>query len=157
MKCKNLKLRRKNYQIYYYCSQLKKEIGISECYNCTHKEYKEYKQLINRSYKQAKKEKKRFSIIYNDLTKCCVCGTKMGIELNEIFEGAYRQTSIKYGMVAPMCLTCHKRFHNDRLFNLNYKKNFQIQFEELYSHDLFINLFKQDYIYLYEKETRNKS
>ncbi len=152
MKCKSLKIRSKKYKSYYYCSILKREIKIDECYNCTHKEYKIYNPLKKRTYMQSKKEKDRFSIIYQDLTKCCVCGSKIGIELNEIFEGAYRQTSIKYGMVAPMCETCHKRFHNDRLFNLYYKKKFQTQFEKLYSHDLFISLFKQDYIYLYKKK-----
>ena len=151
MKCKYLKSRRKNYQLYYYCSMKKNKIDISECYNCTHKEFKIYNVLKKRTYKQSKKEKNRFSIIYSDLSKCAECSSKIGIELNEIYEGAYRQTSIKYGMVAPMCNRCHKRFHSDRLFSLKYKALFQIEFEKTYSHDEFMVIFKQNYIYLYEK------
>ena len=151
MKCKNFKIRHKKYKMYFYCTLLKKEIQDSDCVNCKEKEYKHYNALKNRTYKQSKKEKNRFSIIYHNLDKCCVCSSYT-TELNEVFEGAYRQTSIKYGMVMPLCRKCHKRFHDDRLFNLYYKKKFQIEFEKIYSHEEFMNIFKIDYIYLYKKE-----
>lgn len=159
MKCKHFKIRKKNNKkerkIYNYCSLLRKEISYFQCQECVGKEYKQYNTLKKRTYKQSKKEKERFSIIYQDLNKCCICGSNVAVELNEIYEGAYRQTSIKYGMVAPMCnkITCHKRFHNDKAFNLKYKVIFQKEFEKTHSHNEFIDIFKQDYIYLYEKET----
>lgn len=157
MKCKHFKTRKKDNKkerrIYNYCTLLKKEITYTNCTNCKFKEYKQCTILKKRTYKQAKKEKERFSIIYQELNKCCICGSETGVELNEIYEGAYRQTSIKYGMVAPMCnkITCHKRFHNDHLFNLKYKAMFQYKFQETHSKKEFIEIFKQDYIYLYKK------
>lgn len=107
--------------------------------------------MKKRSRKLNLKEKNRYSIIYQDLTKCAECGSKIGIEKNEVFEGAYRQTSIKFGMVVPLYQKCHKRFHSDRLFNLKYKSMLQKQFMKKHSLEEFISVFKQDYIYLYEK------
>lgn len=173
MKCKYFKTRKKDNKIerriYNYCSLLKEEITYSRCRECVNKEYhlpdaskmdKTYKlkqksPLKKRTSKQAKKEKNRFSIIYQDLKKCGYCGSEIAIELNEIFEGAYRQTSIKYGMVAPFCHKHHRRFHKNRLFNLKYKSMFQKEYEKTHTHNEFMDIFKQDYIYLYEKETNS--
>lgn len=161
-KCKNFKIRSKKYKRYCYCTLLKKEVPFS-CYKeCGYKEYKEYKKIRNRTYKQNKKEKERFSIIYQNFNKCAECGLEQGtfdtvnntyinISKNEVFEGAYRQLSIKYGMVCPFCQKCHDRFHNDVLFNLKYKVMFQKEYLKSHSIDEFIYAFKQDYIYKSEK------
>lgn len=158
MKCKYFKTRKKDNKrerrIYNYCALLREEITYSQCQECVNKEYKQCNVIKKRTSKQAKKEKNRFSIIYQDLKKCCICGSKTGVELNEIYEGAYRQTSIRLGMVAPFCHKHHQRFHNDRAFNLKYKSMFQREYEKTHTHNEFINVFKQDYIYLYEKENR---
>ncbi len=169
MKCKYFKTRKKDNKkerrIYNYCTLLKEEITYSQCRECVNKEYhlsnggkmdKTYKlkqktPLKKRTSKQVKKEKNRFSIIYQDLKNCCYCGSKDCVELNEVFEGAYRQTSIRLGMVAPFCHKHHQKFHNDRLFNLKYKTMFQKEYEKTHAHDEFMDIFKQDYIYLYEK------
>lgn len=167
MKCKYFKTRKKDNKrerrIYNYCTLLREEITRSNCCECVNKEYhfpdagkmeklKQKTPLKKRTSKQSKREKNRFSIIYQGLNKCCYCSSKTGIEKNEVFEGAYRQTSIKYGMVAPFCHKHHQKFHNDRLFNLKYKVLFQREYEKTHSHDEFMDIFKQDYIYLYEKE-----
>ena len=151
MNCKNLKYRIKKGQRYIYCKHKNQIITFSECRNCPYKEYKQYKPIKKRTYKQAKREKERFSIIYQDLSKCCVCGSIYGIELNEIYEGSYRQRSILYGMVNPLCNRCHKRFHNDSSFNLYFKVLFQKEFMKNHSLEEFINLFGQDYIYKQKK------
>lgn len=168
MKCKYFKTRKKDNKrerrIYNYCTLLKEEIIYSQCRECVNKEcdlpdvgkMKKLEQkspLRKRTSKQNKKEKNRFSIIYQDLNKCSKCGTEHFVELNEVFEGAYRQTSIRLGMVAPFCHKHHQLFHNDRLFNLKYKALFQREYEKMHSHNEFMGIFKQDYIYLYEKET----
>ena len=46
---------------------IKKEINYTNCTNCKFKEYKQCTALKKRTYKQAKKEKERFSIIYQEL------------------------------------------------------------------------------------------
>lgn len=150
MKCKHLRIRSKNYNKYGYCTKYKKEVPIF-CKKCNNIEYKQQKPMKSRTSKLAKAEKERFSIIYQDLTKCCNCDSKIGIEKNEVFEGAYRQLSIKLGMITPFCKQCHNLFHNDLIFNLTYKVMFQKEYMKTHSLEEFISLFKQDYIYKLEK------
>lgn len=155
MTCKYYKIRKKNNKkekrIYYYCSKQRKEINYIICKDCSYREDKEIKTIKQRTYKLTKAEKNRFSILYNQLDKCCICGNP-SVELNEVYEGAYRQLSIEYGMVIPLCNLHHKQFHNNRLFALYFKSLFQTEFEKTYSHEEFLKIFKQNYIYLYERE-----
>lgn len=152
--CKSFRQRRKQGKLYFYCVLKKQMITYEDCKGCPNKEYKQYKTLKQRTNKLAKREKNRYSIIYNDMTKCCECGSKIGIEKNEIFSGAYRQISITLGMVAPMCHTCHQRFHNDIMFNLKYKTMFQKEYMKTHSLDDFIKTFGKNYIYKLEQQKK---
>lgn len=148
MNCINFKIRTKKGKKYFYCTLKKKEVPFSCYQECDSKEYKTYNVIKKRTYKLAKTEKRRFSIIYHDLSKCCVngCMTPYNqIELNEVFEGAYRTRSIKYGAVCPMCKYHHNLFHTDNLFNLKYKIIFQKEFIKMYSLEWFIKTFGQNY------------
>ena len=145
MKCKHLKIRSKKYKKYFYCDILKKEIDISNCSYCKNKDYKTYKHIRKRSSNLVRREKHRYSRIYQDLAKCSVCGSKLGIEKNEIFSGSYRHLSIEYGMVNPLCKKHHELFHKDREFNLRVKVQFEEEFLNEHSLDEFIQLFGKDY------------
>lgn len=90
-------------------------------------------------------ERKRFSILTDDLTRCYVCG-KPKLHLHEIYEGARRIPSMEYGCCLPVCFKCHQRFHSDRDFAIIYKKLFQVEFEKLYSKEKFIEVFKRSYL-----------
>lgn len=150
MNCIYIKKRTKQKRHYVYCNKLNKEITFNECRNCIYKEYKikEYSKMKNKSSKQVKKEKERFSIIYTDLTICCNCGSKRGhIDKNEIFEGSHRQISMKLGMVAPFCEKCHRQFHEDIIFNLSYKVIFEKEYLKTHTKEEFIKTFGQDYIF----------
>lgn len=145
MKCKNLRHRRRQGIMYGYCILLKKEVPIY-C-KCDDIEYKEKKVLKKATYSRAKKEKKRFSIIYQDLTKCAECGSKIGhIDKNEVYEGSKRVASMKHGFVVPLCQQCHRRFHNDRIFALKYKKMFQRAFESEHTREEFLNIIHKSYL-----------
>lgn len=133
-----------------YCKKRKEIIKISECKFCEYKEYKEtqYKELKPKTYKQSKKEKNRYSILYDDMNKCCVenCQTPFyQVELNEVFEGAFRNRSIINGAVCPLCKNHHNMFHIDSSFNIKYKLIFQQYFVKKYSIEWFIKTFGQDY------------
>lgn len=156
MYCKHYCIRSKKGIKYSYCRLLKKEITSSCCRECDSKEYKQYKPMKSRTNKLAKKEKERFSIIYSDLTKCCQCGSKIGIEKNEVFGGSYRQISIKLGMVCSMCRQCHNRFHNDIMFNLFYKVMFEKEYLKTHTKEEFISNFGKDYISKLEQKKRSK-
>ncbi len=163
MKCKNLKITTKKGIKYGYCKLHNKVVSIF-CNECSFEvkydlekinklklKKKNTKPIKKRSKKLTKAEKKRFSIIYQDLTKCCVEGCLTPyykVEKNEVFEGiAYRQSSIKYGMVCPFCYYHHQQFHNNRKFALQYKIMFENKFIELYNYDTFMKIFKIDYRY----------
>ncbi len=137
-----------------YCKKKRKSITINDCKFCKYKEYKknkskDYKPIKKRTYKQYKRERERFSIIYQDLTKCCVPGCLTPfyqVEKNEVFEGAYRSRSVEFGAVCPFCKNHHTLFHNNIEFNLKYKLLFQQAFVDKYSLNWFIKIFGQDYI-----------
>lgn len=152
-----------------YCKKQNKQITFKDCSSCPYKEYRpvtnglfkqkpdsnlRVKPIKKKSYKLAKKEKERFSIIYHDLTKCCYCGAKRNVAKNEVYEGAYRQRSMKMGMVAPFCQDCHDRFHNDIMFNLHYKVLFENEFLKTHELEEFIKAFGQDYIFKLEHKKR---
>ncbi len=152
-----------------YCKKQNKQIAFKDCTNCPYKEYKmqqcnlknnkkqsysslRVKSIKKKSHKLAKKEKERFSIVYTGLTKCCHCGSNLAVAKNEVYEGAYRQRSMKMGMIAPFCTKCHDRFHNDIMFNLHYKVLFEKEFLKTHTRDEFIKIFGQDYIFKLEQK-----
>lgn len=155
MNCKNYRTRTKKGIKYGYCVKYRKEVNLF-CKECKEDiEYKERKPMKSRTNKHAKAEKERFSIIYRDLTKCCNCGSKTGIQKNEVFEGSYRQVSIKLGMVCPFCWKCHNLFHNDIMFNLFYKVMFEKEYLKTHTKEEFIKTFGQDYIFKLEQKKRS--
>lgn len=138
MQCKYLKIRTKKGIKYGYCTLYKKEVGF-KC-NCTEKEYKTYKPINKRTNRLNKIEKSRYSIIYQDLNKCCVCG-KNKDNLHEVFYGSYRIKSIEYGCVIPLCFEHHRLIHDNKDMDLKYKKMFENKFKEFYPNLNFNEIF----------------
>lgn len=133
------------------CKKQKKIINIRECNGCKYREDKisNNYQIKKRTYKQAKKEKNRFSIIYQDLSKCCVEGCLtpyFNVSKNEVYEGSKRSASIKHGFVCSFCEEHHRLFHNDREFALYYKKMFQVEFEKTHSREEFLSIIHCNYL-----------
>ena len=134
-----------------FCKLLNTEIKLSECFSCKNAQYKERK--IHKLKKQTTRHKKadssRFSIITNDLEHCIICGRKKGA-LHEVFYGAYRHVSIKYGMIIPLCLNHHTQgkfsVHNDRELDLYYKRLAETIFISRYSYELYMKEFIIDYL-----------
>ena len=146
MNCKYKRIRTKKGIKYGYCALNKKEVSLFNC-KCNLTEYKEHKPMKKTTYKHYKKEKERFSTIYTLSSKCCCNCFKMGyIELNEVYEGSKRITSINNGFVAPLCKDCHDLFHNNREFALKYKILFQIHYQLTHSLNDFLNLIHYNYI-----------
>ncbi len=115
---------------------------------------KKVQKLKKQSYKHQKADRNRFSIITNDLEHCILCGAKKD-NLHEVFYGAYRHTSIKYGLVIPLCERHHTKgeyaIHHDRELDLKMKFLAQRIFVSRYSLELFIKEFGMDYIEKYKQ------
>lgn len=100
-----------------------------------------------KSNKLKKIEKNRFSILTEDLETCYNCKSK-ATDINEIYEGAKRITSIKFGCCIPLCRNCHKLFHYyPTQFASQFEKECQRKFEELYSYEEFMKNFHYDYLW----------
>lgn len=90
------------------------------------------------------------SIISND-KKCLVCGTTYDIHKHHIFFGtANRKNSEKYGCWCYLCGRHHnlsgEGVHYNIALNLDIKRMTQKRFEELYSHERFIQVFGKSYL-----------
>ncbi len=137
--CINLKKRKQKA----FCKKLNKEITFDYCKNCDHKEYKRMK---TRSNKLAKLERNRHSVFTSDLDHCYICRRKRN-DLHEIFGGAKRLNSIKYGLVLPLCRECHERIHSDIDFSEFWKKEGQAYWEQnIASREEFIGVFGRNYL-----------
>lgn len=101
--------------------------------------------MKKKSSKLAALEKNRFSILTDDLDRCYICGRKRD-NLHEVYEGAKRIPSMKYGCVLPLCYPCHVRIHSDRNMALLYKRTFQVKFMTIYPELKFIDIFKVNYL-----------
>lgn len=134
-----------------FCKLLNKEIKLSDCYNCKSKKIKNKptQKLKRQTTKHKKADSTRFSIITQDLEHCIICGRKKEA-LHEVFYGAYRHVSIKYGMIIPLCLKHHTQskfsVHNDRELDLYYKRLSESIFISKYSYELYMKEFKINYI-----------
>ena len=153
--CKNLKLKL-NHTL--YCKKLNKEIKLKQCTNCKYKEYQKKIPVLIKNRKKIKKidgikkksaklsklENNRFSIITNDLKHCIVCGKEKN-HLHEVFPGASRINSIKYGMVIPVCVNCHQELHKNGKLTMYYKRLAQTRFEEYYKDIDFVSIFHKNF------------
>ena len=145
MNCKNLKqkLNRK-----LYCKKLKRDIIISECSNCKYKEYlikTNSTKLKNRTSKQAKLERNRFSILTSDLDHCVICSAKKE-HLHEVCFGRNRINSIKYGLVIPLCSLHHTEMHRNKEWQEYWHKKGQQAFIAYYPDLDFFKIFKINYL-----------
>lgn len=172
--CKYFKTRKhdnkKEKRIYYYCTLLRKEILLSQCQQCDKKEYKSsgFKKkspvknglqrsaencrgLKQRTYKQAKKERNRYSLFTDDLEHCIICG-QPNVNLHEIFGGRNRSNSIKYGLVIPLCTKRHhnqiekKGIHFDNVLKDEWHKKGQTMFNQVYPGLDFTDIFFRNYL-----------
>ncbi len=151
MNCKDLRVRSKNYKKYIYCKKKKTEINYDDCKVCEDKNYKTImpKPTKNQNKVIAKLERNRFSIITNTLDHCIECGSFFNVDLHEVFYGHNRKNSMKYGCVIPLCRECHtgiNGIHFNSHLNYKWKKIIQARFEEIYSNEQFIDIFKKNYL-----------
>ena len=104
---------------------------------------------------KAKKTPKRISILTNNMNVCYLCSPSERkyydvIQIHEVFFGAFRNKSIKYGCTVPLCLKHHtasdQAVHLNRENDLALKRKCQQKFEELYDHEKYMDIFKYNYL-----------
>lgn len=105
------------------------------------------KEIKKKSSKLAKLERDRFSIITKDFSKCYICQIETeDLEKHEVFAGRNRQTSMKFGLVIPVCQKCHEKIPKTKTLNQNLHKIGQKAFEKKHKNENFIKLFGKNYL-----------
>jgi len=82
--------------------------------------------------------------------ECYLCGRKTCLERHHIMAGvANRKISEKYGIWLYLCADCHRGTEGaqyDKSLNLKIKQIGQQAFEQLYSHEKWMELFGKNYL-----------
>ena len=72
---------------------------------------------------------------------CYLCGSPYNIEMHHCVFGRFRRLSDKYGLIVPLCRSCHYDIHHD-IEKANYLKQVaQRTFDEKYGEGSFIRIF----------------
>lgn len=146
-KCQNLRVRKKNKEIYYYCTKTRKNV-FKTCYmECLDKEYKIPKPLKKKSNNQKQIESKRFSILQQNKSKCYFCD-KRAVDTHELIKGRNRQNCIKWGLLVYLCRDCHRRTEEDSEFYQETRKLAQEIWQEHYNKNEkdFLKEFRRNYL-----------
>ena len=82
--------------------------------------------------------------------QCYRCGKQYGFERHHCLAGvANRRLAEKFGLWVYLCDSCHLSkggAQYERELNLQLKQEAQQAFEKLYSHDLWMDIFKKNYL-----------
>ena len=93
---------------------------------------------------------KRYSILY-PLDRCCVCGTRMGIHIHEVYYGtANRKKSIENGFCVGLCGKHHnlskEGVHFNKRLDLQLKQAYEIAYLRDHTMEEFIALIGKNYL-----------
>ena len=89
------------------------------------------------------------SILSNE-RECYVCHTPLNLHKHHIFPSANRKNSEKYGCWVYLCAWHHNMsnvgVHFNRLLDVELKREAQERFEELHSHEKFMEVFGKNWL-----------
>ena len=130
-KCLYQRVRRKNCEVYYYCTKNCENV-VKTCYiGCGDREIKKAKPLRKKSKKQKELESNRFSIIQKDLNHCFFCN-KRAVDWHELIKGVRRKKCIKWGLCVRVCRECHRKTEEDMEFYKNTRIFAQKTWQDFY-------------------------
>lgn len=125
------------------CKYYKRYIDYSiDCKNCSNRNLVRNKPIKNKTNKQKKLEKNRYSIFTTNINKCYYCGKEGKMDLHEVYGGSNRTRSIKNGLVVPLCRICHS--NEDIISYLRIL--IQKEFEKTRTREEFIEITGKSYI-----------
>lgn len=88
--------------------------------------------------------------LMQDEKKCYVTGSKINLHQHHIFAGTNRKNSDKYGCWVWLRADWHNMssygVHFNKDLDLKLKKECQKKFEERYSHEKFMQVFRKNYL-----------
>ncbi len=132
-------------KVYFYCKKKKQQIIFSDCSACLQKKYKKVSKIKKKTKKQRKMEEQRYSIIATNLDKCFLCDEKR-LDIHEAIGGCNRRKSMEWGLTIPLCRKCHRELEDNQKVKRKIQQLAQKVFETKYSHNLFMQEFKRNYL-----------
>ena len=88
--------------------------------------------------------------ILQDEKRCFLCGSYLDLEEHHVFGGvANRRLSEKYGLKVHLCAFCHRGtegVHSSYEANKKLKQIAQEAFEQKYSHEEWMRIFRKNYL-----------
>ena len=96
-------------------------------------------------------KKRNNSIVQKEMDRCFVCGSPYNLHVHEIFYGsANRVKSIEHGLYVRLCGHHHNMsnhgVHFNKKLNSDLQDYAQRKFEELHSHEEFMEIFHKNYL-----------
>lgn len=93
---------------------------------------------------------KKNSILTDNWDKCYICGRTTLLHKHHCIKGtANRKISEKYGLKVLLCAYCHtgsEGVHHNRELDLKLIQQCQQAFEEKYSHKMWMQLIRKNYL-----------
>lgn len=90
-------------------------------------------------------ERKRYSIITEDLTHCFICGCTP-VDMHEVYGGCHRLASMKNGLCIPLCRRHHQIVTEDTDFSLSLKLLMQFEYEKTHTRAEFMKIIGRNYL-----------
>lgn len=89
------------------------------------------------------------SILQKD-DRCYICGRRTALETHHVLGGtANRRLSEQYGLKVRLCHSCHTGDNGaqyERELNQRLKREAQEAFEKIHGHDLWMEVFRKNYL-----------
>lgn len=90
------------------------------------------------------------SIMAKDMRRCHLCGSPYNIEYHHVFGGPNRKKSTEYGLIVPLCHSCHNEpphgVHFDRARMDALRAEGQKAFEREYPDLDFVRIFHRNWL-----------
>jgi len=130
MKCKNLLIRKRNYEPYFYCKEFRRIISLLECENCLKRNLvrnKGIKKVSNKKIIVTADTYKK--VVERDKYRCKLCGTSQNLHLHHIIYRSEEKDLINEPSNCIMlCFKCHELVHSN-------KKEWQPKLKEMVKDD----------------------
>lgn len=86
-------------------------------------------------------------MLQQDTTTCYLCCKKTKLDEHHVCNGGgLRTKSDMYGGVVYLCRECHDEVHRKYGLRALIKSRYQYLFEQEYGHDMWLKLFKKNYL-----------
>ena len=92
------------------------------------------------------------------MNKCYLCGATTNIEIHHIYSNNRRKASTLYGLVVPLCMSCHRGSNgvHQNAQKMHYLRVVgQQKFRQVYPNIDFVSIFHKNYLEEVENDDRD--